>query len=260
MRVRLSTFFLVMLFVIAAGQDARAASSKVEILLQEANKLFADSKDNLALEKFEEALHVEPKCYEALWKASLLNSRIGNRYSDLMSKMRYFENAWHYADAALCVDSADADANYVMALAVYNKSLASGVKERMQRSKVIKYFLDEALKAKSDHADALQLLGRWHFKNANLSLAERSAVNLFFGGVPLGASNEQAIEALQKAIKYNPSNVSYYYDLACVYREIENPDLSMAMLQEAINLKAVTSEEMEVSRRCKAMLQEMDRT
>ena len=200
---------------------------------------------------------MEPNCDEALWKASLLNSRIGNRYSDQISKLKYYENAWRYADAALCANPNDAEANYVMALAVYNKSLVLGLKERMQRTKVIKFYLDEALCANPEHADAWQLLGRWHFKNANLSLPERSAINLFFGGVALGASNEMAVEALQNAIKFNPKNISYYYDLAIVYNELQKPDLSIVTLQEAIDLKLITAEELEISRRCKNMLNQM---
>jgi hypothetical protein len=239
--------------------QARAAVSSVTVMLQEANSLYANAKDTQALRKFEEVLQVKPDCYEALWKASLLNSRIGNRYSDQVSKLHYFENAWHYADAALCAGPGDAEGNYAMALAVYNKSLVLGLKERMQRTKVIKFYLDEALCANPQHADAWQLMGRWHFKNANLSLPERSALNLFFGGAPLEASNEAAAEALQNAIKFNPNNISYYYDLAIVYKELEKTDLSIVTLQEAIDLKLMTSEELEINRRCKNLLSQMNK-
>src|SRR5688572_24402457 len=99
MRVRLSALLLLLICWTTAGLQARAATSRVEALLLEANALLANAKDNLALLKFEEALTLEPDCYEALWKASLLNSRIGSRYSDQISKLRYYENAWRYADA-----------------------------------------------------------------------------------------------------------------------------------------------------------------
>ena len=260
MRVRLTAILLILFWSVAAGHQSLAAPTKVKMLLEEANVLYANAKDNLALQKFEEVLELEPACYEALWKASLLNSRIGNRYDDVFSKLNYFEKAWSYADAAQCAMPGYAEGNYAMALAVYNKALALNVKERMANTKVIKFYLDEALCAKPDFADAWQLLGRWHFKNANLNLAERSAVNLFFGGVPLDASNEQAVEALQNAIKHNPNNISYYFDLACIYRELEKEDMSQALLQDAISLKLLTSEELEISRRCKAMLEELDRT
>jgi len=261
MRVRLSAILLLLLWSVAAGLiPAQAAPSSVQLLLDEANQYYVTAKDNMALQKFEEVLAVDPNCYEALYKASLLNSHIGNRYSDVISKINYFEKARYYADLALCAFPEAAEGSYAMALAIHNKALALNVKERMASSKVIKFYLDEAVCAKPDYADAWQLLGRWHFKNANLNLAEKSAVNLFFGGVSLDASNEQAVAALETAIKLNPNNISYYFDLACVYREMKKDDMSMAMLQDAINLKLLTSDELEISRRCKAMLEELDRT
>lgn len=259
MRLRFTLFLFILFLGMAASQNVLAATTKVNELLKEANLFYADAKDNLALQKFEEVLKLEPGCYEALWKSSLLNSRIGSRYGDVISKLNYYEKAWNYADQALCAFPG-AEANYVMALAIYNKALALNVRERMQNTHVIKFYLDEALCANPEYADAWQLMGRWHFKNANLNMAEKSAVNLFFGGVPLDASNERAIVALQNAIRYNPSNISYYFDLACVYRELENEDLSITLLQDAVNLKLLTSEELEISRRCKAMLDEMNRT
>ena len=259
MRLRFTIFIFLFFLGMAASHNSLAATAKVNQLLQEANQFYADAKDNLALQKFEEVLKLEPACYEALWKSSLLNSRIGNRYSDVISKLNYYDKAWNFADQALCAFPG-AEANYVMALAVYNKALALNVKERMQNSKVIKFYLDEAICANPTFADAWQLMGRWHFKNANLTMAEKSAVNMFFGGIPLDASNERAVVALQNAIQYNPNNISYYFDLACVYRELEKEDMSMALLQDAVNLKLLTSEVLEISRRCKAMLEEMDRT
>lgn len=259
MRAQLTVLLLMLLVWSAGGQQASAGSSKTETLLQEANQLLAASKDNLALQKFEEALVLEPECYEALWKASLLNSRIGLRYSDLLTQQAYFEKAWQFADAALCADPEDGEGNYVMALAVYNKANVSGVKERMLRSKVIKFYLDAALCADPKHADAWQLLGRWNFRNANLSVPEKAAVNMFFGGIPLEASNEKSVDALQNAIKYNPGNIVYYYDLACVYRELQKPDLVEVTLLEASELSILTTEELEVSRRCKAMLREIQK-
>ena len=148
---RFTLFLFILFLVVAAGQRSLAATTKVNELLQEANQFYAEAKDNLALQKFEEVLKLEPSCYEALWKSSLLNSRIGTRYSDVISKLNYYDKAWNFADQAMCAFSG-AEANYVMALAIYNKALALNVKERMQNSKVIKFYLDEAICANPTYA------------------------------------------------------------------------------------------------------------
>jgi tetratricopeptide (TPR) repeat protein len=263
MRTVLATLICLTLFWSGAGATTSAPGSnakcEAETLVTEANKLMEAAKDNQALKKFEEALKSDPVNYEALWKISLLNTRIGLRYDDLLTQQNYFENAWYYADAALCAKPDGSDANYVMALAVYHKANNIGMKERMQRTQEIKYFLDVALCENPRHADALQLLARWHYRNANLNLAEKTAFKMFYGNSPSEASNEEAIEALQRAIKYNPSNISYYYDLACIYREMEKNDLCEVTLQEASELKILTTEELEISRRCKLMLREIEK-
>ena len=170
MRVRLTAILFILIWSVFAGQS-QAAPSKIRILLEEANQHYAAAKDNLALQKFEEVLKLDANCYEALYKASLLNSRIGSRYSDVISKITYFDKAWEYADKAWCAFPGGAEGCYALALAIHNKGMALNVKERMANSKVIKYYLDEAVCAKPNFADAWQLLGRWHFKNANLNLA-----------------------------------------------------------------------------------------
>jgi tetratricopeptide (TPR) repeat protein len=259
MRLRLKHILPLILFWIAAGLNASAATG-TEILLKEARQLMAASKEAQALQKYEKVLETEPHNYEALCKASLLSSRIGNRFTDLISRLTFFEEAWQYADAAVCTDSVGCEGNYVMALAVYNKAMASGMKERMLRTRVIKFYLDKALLKNPKHADSWQLLGRWYYKNANLSLPEKAALKMFFEGVPVDATNEKALEALNKAIECNPSNITYYYDLAMVYRELQKADLYEVTLEQAIGLKLVTSEELEICRRCKALLTQLNKS
>ena len=259
MRIRSTYFILLFLLWSATGFSNPAAETRVKVLLQQANQLMDSAKDNKALQTYEEAIALDPGCYEALWKASYLKNRIGLRYSDEVSKLLSFQKAWTYADAALCANPDDAEGNYVMALSVYNKAMVSGVKERMLRTNDIKFFLDKALKDNPEHAAAWQLLGRWNYRNANLSMPERTALNMFFGGVPLEASNEKAMEALQNAIQYDPKNISSYYDLATVYMEMDKPDLCQVTLQEAMELELRTSEELQISKRCKLMLERIEK-
>lgn len=260
MKVRLSALVLLMFAWLFKPANGFALPAKCDALITEANKLMAEAKDNLALERFEEALQAEPGCYEALWKASILNNRIGLRYSDLLAKQVRFDKAWRFADEALCANPEGAEGNYVMALSVYNKAMVLGVKERMQRTKVVKFYLERSLALDPKYADAWQLLGRWHFKNANLNIAEKASVKFLFGGLPDDASNEMAVVALQNAIKYNPANISYYYDLAVVFKEMQKPDLCAVTLQEAANLKPVTADDLEISRRCRTILNEVEKS
>lgn len=235
-----------------AGQAFASVPS--EELLKEANQLYQEYKDGEALVKFELVLNQEPKSYEALYKISLLDIRIGSRFADETQKLQYFTLARDYARKALDVNPYGADAHYVMAAALNNLTLVSGLKQRISYIKEVKMHLDKALAIDPYHAASWQLMGRWHYKAANLNFVECTASKLFIGNVPVGASNYNAIEALKKSILYNPQNISSYYDLAIIYRDMRSKEMSIQILEQALTLQLITSEDLELSRRCKTLL------
>ncbi|QMU28400.1 tetratricopeptide repeat protein [Adhaeribacter radiodurans] len=223
-------------------------------LVREANQLLGEYKDAEALQKFEEVLVVNPDHYEALYKVSLLHSRIGLRYSDELQKGEHFILAKDFAEKALKVKKQGAESNYVMALALSNLSFVSGAKARISNLKEIKSYIDKSLASNPNYANSWHLLGRWHYKVANMNVFECAISKLIKGCTKSEASNKQAVNCFQKAIKLDGSNLNYYYDLAIVYREMKEVDQSIAILQNAMQVQPITTEDLELSRRCKVML------
>ena len=235
---------------------AGAFYSGSEQLLQQANQLLNSYKDSEALLLYEKVLSVAPDNYEALCKASLLHCRIGERYSsDETTKLQHFVKAKQYALKAYDLDPADAESNYVMALSLNCEAMTSGPKDRLVGINEIKTFLDAALAANNQHAGAWHMMGRWYFKMANLNFAEKIASKMLFGGVCGEATNQVAADALEKAIMYEPDNIRYYYDLACIYDEMKAKEARNLVLEKAIVLTFETKDELELSRRCRIMLQ-----
>jgi hypothetical protein len=239
---------------LAFASYAACASVPADELIKEANQLYKQFKDREALAKFQLVLLQQPTNYEALYKTSLLNTRIGLRYADETEKLEYLSAAKGYAEMALAANEEDAESHYAFALAVHNLSIVSGPKERILHIRLVKRHLEQALRINPTHAGAWQLLGRWNYKVANFNFLEKGAAELLINGVPRGATNEMALEALRKSITYDPMNISGYYDLAVIYRDMKLKAQGVAILQEALALKLVTSEDLEISRRCKALL------
>ncbi|RNI26529.1 hypothetical protein EFB08_11985 [Rufibacter latericius] len=228
-----------------------------EKLLWEANQLFLEYKDTEALEKYELLLSEHPEQQEALNKASIVCGRIGTRFLDDTNKSIYFQKAYTFAQRSMWVDSLSAEPNYVMALSLSNMCQLVTIKERMVQLNQIKTYLDRALSLDARHSGAWHLMGRWSFKVANLSFTEKSA-NRLLTQLPLPSStNEEAIHAFTKAIELDPSNLLYYYDLARVQREADLKSECVTTLQRALDQKLVTTEDLELSRRCKMLLQEI---
>ncbi|NDK54308.1 hypothetical protein GWO68_00115 [Pontibacter sp. BT213] len=227
-----------------------------EQLLKKAEELMGNYRDSEALAMYEEVLLAAPDNYTALCKASFLNCRIGERITDEGTKIAFYTKAKQYATRAYELKPADAEANYAMAMALGATAMVSGPKQRLENINQMKSFLDAALAANNKHAGAWHLLGRWYFKMANLNFAEAAASKMFFGGVCGEATNEEAATALQTAIKYNPHNIQYYYDLATIYKEMKITEACTKTLEQAIALDVTTRDELELARRCKIMLQQ----
>lgn len=247
---------LLMLSVWIPAIEAVAGSDNEQLLLKRAKELLDNYKDTEALQVYEEILISSPHNYEALCKASFLHCRIGDRYSDETSRSEHFEKAKQYALLAYGLNPQDAESNFVMAMSVGSMAMVSGPSKRLEGINHAKLFVDEALKSNSQHAGAWYLLGKWHFKMANLNLAEIAAARILFGGVSTEASNLKAIEAIQHAIKYNPTNIRYYFDLATIYKEMNEKQACISTLEQALALEVATSEDLETARRCKMMLQQ----
>jgi tetratricopeptide (TPR) repeat protein len=255
---RLYTAFLLagILCTGAPAVMAGGASSGHEQLLQQAERLLSSYKDNEALLLYEQVLTAAPDNIEALCKATLLHCRIGERYQDETFKAKHYLKAKLYAQQAYELNPDDAESNYAMALALGSEAMISGPKQRLIGINELKTFVDAALAIDSSHAGAWHIMGRWYYKMANLNLAEKVASKVFFGGICGEATNEAAASALEQAILYDPSNIRFYYELACIYDEMKASEAYKITLEKAVALTFETREELELSRRCKIMLQQ----
>lgn len=257
MRRKFRLVLLLITLISFPGLASANGGLGLEKLLWEANQLFLEHKDTEALEKYELLLAANPEQQEALTKASIVCGRIGNRFPDDTHKILYFQKAYSFASTAWNKDSVEAETNYVMALSLSNLSQTASLKERMLHLCQTKRYLDNALAADSLHAGTWHLLGRWAFKAANLSFAEKSVIKMISQEAPAEVTNQLAIDAISKAIDIEPNNLVYYYDLARVQRESDMKSECVNTLQRAIDQKLVTTEDLELSRRCKVLLKEV---
>lgn len=248
--------FILLVLSLAFGPMALNAQ-EVNQIVQGADSLYEEYEEEQALSLYEQILDQNPDHYKALWRSSFLYSRIGNRLDEEEEQKKYFNRAIEMAEQALAVDSTDSQSNFVMSVAMGRKALISGAKERIAASRAIKKYADRAIKYDSTNAGAWHVLGRWHFKVANLSWIERLAANTLFGGVPGDASNEKAAESIQKAISLNDQYIRYHYDLARVYEELGRDKAAIETCQKAIGLTVLTSDDLELKNECQQLIEDI---
>ena len=144
--------------------------------------------------------------------------------------------------------------NFVMSVALGRKAMISGPQERVAASRAIKRYAERAIELDSTNAGAWHVLGRWHFKVANLSLVERLAAEGLFGGIP-DASENKAVQYLEKAIALNPHYVRYYYDLAEMYRQLGNNRQAITACRNALQQEPLSPDDPKLQQECKNLIE-----
>lgn len=247
-------FFVIFSIVIFPLASLGQEGSQVE---HQADSLYEQHDEEEALELYERILEQDSTNYKALWRTSFLYSRIGNRLENEDDQRAYFDQAIDLAEQAVSVDSMDSQSNFVMSVAMGRKALISGAKDRVAASRAIKKYVGRAIEYDSTNAGAWHVLGRWHLKVANLSWVERLAANTLFGGLPGDASNEKAVESIEKAIDLNDQYILYYYDLAQAYKESGRDKQAIEICQQAIGLPLLTLDDSELKEKCRKLIQDI---
>lgn len=246
-------FFSVLVFtlpILACAQD-------IATMLTEADDLEKTLKETESFNKYKEILRIQPLNLKALWKCSELSSRIGNRELNKASKLDYFNAAKTYAESALTVDSNSSEANYAMAVAIgYLALQAKSTKEKVAKVNEIKSYADKAIALNNDNAKAWFVLGRWHFEVASLNMVERSAVKLFYGGLPK-ASFEEAIKAFDKAGKLDRYFVANSLMTAKAYLQMNDKVNAMEVLKKTVKLPTRTADDENYKNEAKRILDMM---
>jgi tetratricopeptide (TPR) repeat protein len=235
MRLFLSLCICLLPFLFVTAQDAAS-------LLKEAERLEIAPDENAAFLKYKEVLKMQSTNMKALCKCSELCSRIGQRQTVAKTRDEYYKAAKIYAETALKIDATNSDANTAMAIAIGRTTLTKSGKEKVTTAKDIRKYVDVALKTNPTNFLALHVLGRWHYEISNLTVIEKAAVKLLYGGFP-PSSLKEGIKAFEKAKTLAPGFALNYLELAKAYHRNKENKKAVALLNEMLLLANVTEDD-----------------
>ena len=235
MKVVLMIFLCLVVLLPLAGQD-------ITIVLKEADLLEYLPNEQAAFAKYKEVLKLQPTNQYALNKCSELCSRIGKRQTNPKLIEDYFSAAKAYAGIALKINPANSESNCVMAIALGRTSLNRSGKEKINSAKEIKKYVDAALKNDPKNFKAWHVLGRWNYEVSNLNMFERSAVRIFYGGLP-DASLSESIRAFEKSQSITDGFILNYYEMAKAYKRADQTAKAIALLTKMLTIKNQTEDD-----------------
>lgn len=228
----------------------------ISLLQKEAERL-ESSNEELALQKCQEILKLQPTNLTALCKSSELCSSIGRRETVSEKKIAYFKSAKRYAEQALHINANSSEANFVMAIAIGRMALVLSGREKIAAVDEIKKYAQLSIKCDPNNYKPYHVLARWHYEVSDLSIFERAVARIFYGGVP-PASLKEAIYNYEKCRSLVPDLKVNYLELAKCYHRNDEPQKAFDMLNKAITLpdkiqddKRVKQEAMELLKKWK---------
>ena len=218
-------FIILFLLFFLCNVTQRCLAQTFESLYQEGLYNEKIPNESIALSKYIAAQKLQPLNLLALYKCSELCSRVGARQSNFKLRDKYFETSLAFAKIAVKNYPNSDEANVSMGIALGKIALTKSGKEKIGAVKDIKIYAERALALNPNNFKAWHIIGKWNYEISNLNFFERSAIVIFYGGLP-DASFDAAIAAYEKA-----RSLSYFFCL-------NHLELAKAYVKAGNNIKA----------------------
>lgn len=231
-------FFLITLLLSTLCTTAQDSTS----LMHEAATFERQLKEPQAIEKYVQALHMQPSNILAAVKCATLNCVLGALQADPILKKKYFIDAKNYADSAISINPRDADANYITAMA-YSRlaEVETNNNKLAEYIKGMKSYADKAISINASHGKSWYIIGKWHYDLLTLGNLKKAAMGLLYGGGLSKANIEDAIASFEKCKMLEPYLVMNHFALAQAYYSNKQYEKSLAALQQCIKCPTFSS-------------------
>jgi tetratricopeptide (TPR) repeat protein len=214
---------------------APAAAKTAEEWVADGEHQYAAGRLPEARAAYAAALEAAPGHFATLCRLSRTESELGElQKGDVQRATR--AAAVEHARAAIKAAPDSAGGHVWLAVALGRQALSEGPKTKLALSREIKSEVDRALQLDPNVGRAWHVLAMWNVKLASLNTIERMAANAVLGGVPKGASFEQAETAFQKAIALEPGYVNHRLEFGRLLKERGRKAEARAELEKAVAL------------------------
>jgi tetratricopeptide (TPR) repeat protein len=155
--------------------------------------------------------------------------------SDPVETERLAREALIYAERAAQLDPNSAVNRLSLAVLYGRLAGYEDVGKKVEYARLIKQEAEVALGLEPNYAWADHVLGRWHREMSEIGGTRRIIASLFFGGLSR-ASNEEAVELLERAVELEPDSVAHRVELGFAYAADGRDELAREQWQSSLEL------------------------
>lgn len=208
-------------FVLAlAFAFLRTAAASASESLAAGDAAYARADLAAARDAYAAAVSAEPARYAALWRLARVESELGEDAKG-DAQRRFVTSAVEHARAAVKAAPDSAMGHVWLAVALGRQALKEGAKTKLALAREIKSEVDRAIMIDPAIGRAYHVRALWNREIASLNFFERAAANSVLGGVPRGATMENAVRDLQRAIELEPNYVNHHLELGRTFADLK---------------------------------------
>lgn len=233
--------------------SASVLGQSPEELLQKADALDVKLEAKEALQIYLELEKLQPDNADVL-------VRIARQYRHLMAdassneqKLKLGSTALQYGKRAAAMDPSNSDAQLSCAISYGKMVPFMSNKEQVACSKAIKAGAEKAVKLNSSNDLAWHILGRWHRNVANVGGVKKMLASMIYDKLP-EASNDEAVNCLEKAVKLNPGRLMHYVELGRVYAQVGRTSEACKYLEKGLAMPSVEKDDPDAKAAAKELL------
>ncbi len=240
-----------------------ALSQTAEEFIKKGDEYYSQWQDKQALDEYQKALEVEPKNYEALWKAArgcvdVADLMTGTGKEVEKQKFELYAKAERLARQAISVNPNDTWGHFFLSAALGKKVLMLGKKEQIDASKQVRAAVDKAIELDPGNDLAYHALGRWHRRMAEIGGAKRALGSLIYGSIPRG-SFEESEKWLKKAVELKPDYINHHLELGRTYVAMKKYDLATQEFNKCLELPEASAKDKQLKEEARAELANLAR-
>ncbi len=247
----LNAFLLIILF--ANTSYAQSFDS----LYKKGLELESNKQEKMALSCFLQAQKIQPTNLSVIYKCGELCNRIGARENNQNLKLNYYNQSLSFAKIAYKYHSNTDDANVLMSMALGRIAMQKNGREKIEDVKLIKQYADRAIKINPNNYKAWHIIGKWNYEVSSLNFIEKTAIKLFYGGIP-DASYEKAVYAYQKAKAIQNNFSLNSLELAKAYYKLNKVKLAKDNLFYLLQLPNYTEDDLVIKNEANSLLKKWE--
>ncbi len=230
----------IMILLLAQPAFSQPGQSRSDELLVQAAERYASGDLKGARVSTQEALSASPGRFTVLHRLARIESMLAEDATGEDSRQLVAAAVEHAREAVKTAPDSAAG-HLELAVALGRQALKEGPKTQLSLSREIKSEVDRTLVLDPAQGRAWHVLALWNRKLASLNFFGRAIAKTVLGGVPKGASMENAVADLQKAIELEPNYLNHRLELGRTFHQLKRRDEARRELEHAVALPATGS-------------------